>query len=115
MMHLFYSVLFTAFVLANSGWNYGGASIAFYDSDDNSTKFDFADGVRLPDHSTNDNFVGLWSDTPISRVRISADQTTFIGRFDNVALVFVPEPGTIILLGLGGMAILRPRRRQKRI
>jgi len=102
-------------VLANSGWNFGGASISFYDPQGNSTEFDFADGVRFPDHSTDDNFIGFWSETPITRVRISADQTTFIGRFDDVALVFVPEPGTIILLGLGSMALLRQRRRQMRI
>jgi len=102
-------------VLANSGWNYGGASISFYDPDDNSIDFDFADGVRFPDHSTNDNFIGFWSDTPITRISISADQNTFMARFDDVALVFVPEPGTIFLLGLGGMVLLRYRRRQKRI
>ena len=101
-------------VLANSGYNLCGASISFYDPEGGSTEFDFADGVRFPDHSTDDNFVGFWSDTPISRVMISADQTTFIGRFDDVALVFVTEPNTIFLLGLGGMAILRQRRRQKR-
>lgn len=28
-----------------------------------------------------------------------------IVRFDDVALVFVPEPNTLILLGLGGMAL----------
>jgi hypothetical protein len=101
-------------VLANSGWNSGGASISFYDLEGNSTEFDFADGVRFPDHSTDDNFIGFWSDTPIARIKISADQTTFIGRFDDVALVFVPEPNTIILLGLGCIALLRQRRRQKR-
>lgn len=102
-------------VLANSGWNSGGASISFYDPEGNSTEFDFADGVRFPDHSTDDNFIGFWSDTPITSVKISADQTTFIGRFDDVALVFVPEPNTIILLGLAGVAIIRHRKRQKRI
>ncbi len=101
-------------VLANSGWNSGGASISFYDPEGNSTEFDFADGVRFPDYSTDDNFIGYWSDTPITRVRISADQTTFIARFDDVAMVFVPEPNTIILLGLGGMVLLRQHGRQKR-
>lgn len=100
-------------VLANSGWNSSGASISFYDSEGEGTEFDFADGVRFPDHSTDDNFIGFWSDTPITRIRISADQTTFIARFDDVALVFVPEPNTIILLGLGSMALLRRRQRQK--
>jgi hypothetical protein len=98
-------------VLANSGWNSGGASITFYDPEGNSTEFDFADGVRFPDHSTDDNFIGFWSDTPITSVKISADQTTFIARFDDVALIFVPEPNTIILLGLGSLALLRRRRR----
>jgi len=98
-------------VLVNSGWNSGGASISFYDHEDNSTEFDFADGVRFPDHSTDDNFIGFWSDTPITRVKISADQTTFMGRFDDVALVFVPEPNTIILLSLGAIAIIRQRHR----
>ena len=97
-------------VLVNSGWNSGGASISFYDPEDNSTGFDFADGVRFPDHSTDDNFIGFWSDTPITSIRIAADQTTFIARFDDVAMVFVPEPSTIILLGLGGMVLLRRRR-----
>ena len=100
-------------VLANSGYNSGGASISFFDSEGNSTEFDFADGVRFPDHSTDDNFIGFWSDAPITRVRISADQTTFIARFDDVALIFVPEPNTIVIFGLGGIAILRQRRRQK--
>ena len=101
-------------VLGNSGWNFGGASISFYGSKGESTEFNSADGVRFPDHSTDDNFIGYWSDTPITRIRISADQTTFIGRFDDVALVFVPEPNTIVLLGLGGIALLRHRRQQKR-
>lgn len=102
-------------VLANSGWNSGGATISFYGPDGNSTEFDFADGVRFPDHSTNDNFIGFWSDTPISTIKISADQTTFIGRFDDIALVFVPEPNTIILLGLGGAALLRWRKQRRHI
>jgi len=101
-------------VLGNSGWNFGGATISFYGLKDESATFDYTDGVRFPDHSTDDNFIGFWSDTPITRVRISADQTTFMGRFDDVALVFVPEPNTIILLGIGGIALLRHRRRQKR-
>jgi len=96
-------------VLANSGYNSGGASISFYDTEGNSTEFDFADGVRFPDHSTDDNFIGFWSDAPITRVKISADQTTFIARFDDVALIFVPEPNTIILLCLGGIVFLRRR------
>jgi len=100
-------------VLANSGYNSGGASISFYDPEGSGTEFDFADGVRFPDHSTDDNFVGFWSDTPITRIRISADQTTFIARFDDVALIFVPEPNTIVIFGLGGIAILRQRRQQK--
>lgn len=100
-------------VLANSGWNFGGATISFYGPKGESTEFNSADGFRFPDHSTDDNFIGFWSDTPITRVRISADQTTFMARFDDVALVFVPEPNTIILLGLGGMALMR-RRRQRR-
>jgi len=98
-------------VLANSGWNSGGASISFYDPEGNGTGFDFADGVRFPDHSTDDNFIGFWSPTPITMVKISANKDTFIARFDDVAMVFVPEPGTIILLGLGGMVLLRLRRK----
>jgi hypothetical protein len=35
-------------VLANSGWNSGGASISFYDPEGNSIDFDFADSVRFP-------------------------------------------------------------------
>jgi hypothetical protein len=101
-------------VLGNSGWNFGGATISFYGLKGESATFDAADGVRFPDHSTDDNFIGFWSDTPITRVRISADQTTFMGRFDDVALVFVPEPNTIILLGMGGMALLRQSRRRKK-
>lgn len=102
-------------VLANSGWNNGGASISFYDPEGKSTEFDFADGVHFPDHSTDDNFIGFWSTTPITRVKISADKTTFIGRFDDIALVFVPEPNTIILLGMGGAALLRRRKQQQHI
>lgn len=97
-------------VLGNSGWNFGGATISFYGLKGESATFASTDGVRFPDHSTDDNFIGFWSDTPITRVRISAEQTTIMGRFDDVALVFVPEPNTIILLGLGGIAMLRHRR-----
>ena len=100
-------------VLANSGYNYGGAAISFYDLEAGTAEFDFADGVRFPDHSTDDNFIGYWSPTPIAKVRITADQTTFLARFDDVALVFVPEPHTLILFGLGGIALLRQRRRRR--
>jgi hypothetical protein len=97
-------------VLANSGWNYSGATVAFYDADGKTAEFGWDDGVRFPDHSTDDNFIGYWSPTQISRVQITAEALTILARFDDVALVYVPEPHTLLLLALGSVVSLRRRR-----
>ncbi|MBN2137576.1 MAG: PEP-CTERM sorting domain-containing protein [Sedimentisphaerales bacterium] len=97
-------------VFANSGWSLGGATITFYNMRKQLAQFDTDDGVLFLDHSTDDNFIGYWGSEPITQVRITADDMVAMGRFDDIGLIFTPEPGTILLLALGGLALLRGHR-----
>jgi hypothetical protein len=52
----------------------------------------------------------------ITRVQIhSEDQQTFDFLVDNIAVTFVPEPSSVILLGTGSLAVLVLTRRRPRV
>lgn len=97
--------------LVNSGWSLGGAAITFFGGRTPLAQFGMDDGVIFLNHSTDDNFIGYWADEPITQVHITADDMVAMGRFDDIALIYTPEPGTVILLALGGLTLLRKRRR----
>ena len=57
-------------------------------------------------------WIGWSSDTPIGSIQITGNGP--MGnrpvQFDNLEVNFVPEPASLALLGLGGLALLRRRR-----
>jgi hypothetical protein len=60
-----------------------------------------------PDIPIAKDFIGYISDIPIAEIQIIEANDDEGMLLDNV--MFIPEPGTILLLGLGGQALLRRR------
>ncbi len=97
-------------VIVDSGADSGGLTVSFYNSDTLLDQFSANDGILFHNQPTNDNFVGYWSDTEITRIHMETSGTVIRGRFDDLGLVFVPEPSSLLLLGIGGLAVIRRRR-----
>lgn len=62
--------------------------------------------VSPNDNTIVDQFIGLSSDIPFSSARLENDSTWLSVAVDDVSFG-VPEPGTVSLLGLGCLALLR--------
>ena len=91
-------------------WNVGNddrTMLSFFDSGGQ-----LIESGTSPAVANNLSFVGIVSDIPATRVVISA--TIGNGKFgiDNLQLqtAVIPEPGTLSLLTLGGLAVLRRRK-----
>jgi len=65
--------------------------------------------VPVNNNTSVDQFIGLRSDLPFHSARFENDGGMFSVVLDNVSFA-VPEPGTILLLGLGALGVLRNRR-----
>lgn len=96
-------------VPAAGGWlldisSFGGGMADFYDINDTQIgHVEFA-----PDAEQN-IFLGAVNPAGISRVSFDGIESSEFVMIDDVA--FVPDPATLTLLGLGGCALLRRRRR----
>ena len=82
--------------------NGGMADISIYDTDDN-----LIASIAWPSPFT-PQFFGVWSSTAIGRINIAA-QNDGGELLDNIQM-WVPEPASLSLLLLGGLAVLRRRR-----
>lgn len=98
-------------VLVDSGRDGGGLTLSFYNVDTLLDQFSPSDGVLFHDSATDDNFIGYWSDTAITRISMEADSEVLRGRFDDLGFVLIPEPTALTLLGLGSLVLLMGRRR----
>jgi len=67
--------------------------------------------VRTNDNTSVDQFIGLRSDVPFYSARFENNGDWLCIILDDVAFT-VPEPATVLLLGLGGFALLRKRREE---
>ena len=91
----------------NDDPGFGGfnALLNIYDATDN-----FLGGVSLNTNNNDyaDQFLGLYSDDPFRRVEVlytSEDASLAIDDF-SIGVTRVPEPGTILLMGLGLIGLL---------
>lgn len=67
--------------------------------------------VRTNDNTSVDQFIGLRSDVPFYSARFENNGDWLCIILDDVAFT-VPEPATVLLLGLGGLVLLRKRREE---
>ena len=65
-------------------------------------------GGNSSDSNTGESYIGLLDDVLLTDNALSANDIQFIAN--NGVAAWVPEPGSLALLGLGGLAVLRRRR-----
>ena len=80
---------------------------------------ELADGQRVEvvtgQAINNDTFFAYTADASNPIVSLELDNDGKYNELDDLAFVTVPEPGTLSLLGLGGLGVLVRRRRRKRV
>ena len=90
---------FDSILLGAAGWN----QILVFDTTNR-----LLGGLAVRGNPAGDQFAGVWSGVPIHRINIYSPGRGLEGA-DNIQL-WIPEPGTLTLLGLGGLVPLVRRR-----
>lgn len=95
-----------AFFGNDQGWDYTETTLTVFDPVGVNLG-----SVTVPanNNASVDQFIGLRSDLPFQFARFENGGVTFSVVLDDLAFA-VPEPGTILLLGLGGLGVVRRRR-----
>ena len=87
---------------------HGGFIVCAYDLSDNVLGSYFIAGPTPSEPAK--NFIGVWSPIPIGRVNVWGIFTEPMPfAVDNIEM-WVPAPGAMVLLGMGGLAAMRRRR-----